>query len=65
MDLYSDFQNRRQSTTWWLVGHKVNGRNAIVGKKNLNMMCGLDHLSFIWDVKILFKTVLKVIKVGN
>ncbi|MFV8335288.1 sugar transferase [Flavobacterium sp. RSP29] len=64
LDLYSDFQNRRHDVLPGITGWaQVNGRNAISWDKKFEYdVWYVDHLSFILDVKILFKTVLKVIK---
>jgi undecaprenyl phosphate N,N'-diacetylbacillosamine 1-phosphate transferase len=64
LDLYSDFQNRRHAVRPGITGWaQVNGRNAISWDKKFEYdVWYVDHLSFILDVKILFKTVLKVIK---
>jgi lipopolysaccharide/colanic/teichoic acid biosynthesis glycosyltransferase len=64
LDLYSDFQNRRHDVRPGITGWaQVNGRNAISWDKKFEYdVWYVDHLSFILDVKILFKTALKVIK---
>ena len=64
LDLYSDFQNRRHEVKPGITGWaQVNGRNAISWDKKFELdVWYVDHLSFILDLKILFKTVLKVIK---
>ncbi|RBN49492.1 sugar transferase [Flavobacterium psychrolimnae] len=64
LDLYSDFQKRRHDVRPGITGWaQVNGRNAISWDKKFEYdVWYVDHLSFILDVKILFKTVLKVIK---
>lgn len=64
LDLYSDFQNRRHAVRPGISGWaQVNGRNAISWDKKFEYdVWYVDHLSFILDLKILFKTVLKVIK---
>jgi undecaprenyl phosphate N,N'-diacetylbacillosamine 1-phosphate transferase len=64
LDLYSDFQKRRHAVRPGITGWaQVNGRNAISWDKKFELdVWYVDHISFILDVKILFKTVLKVIK---
>jgi undecaprenyl phosphate N,N'-diacetylbacillosamine 1-phosphate transferase len=64
LDLYSDFQNRRHEVRPGITGWaQVNGRNAISWDKKFEYdVWYVDHLSFVLDIKILFKTVLKVIK---
>jgi undecaprenyl phosphate N,N'-diacetylbacillosamine 1-phosphate transferase len=64
LDLYSDFQSRRHAVRPGITGWaQVNGRNAISWDKKFEYdVWYVDHLSFVLDVKILFKTVLKVVK---
>jgi undecaprenyl phosphate N,N'-diacetylbacillosamine 1-phosphate transferase len=64
LDLYSDFQKRRHDVRPGITGWaQVNGRNAISWDKKFEYdVWYVNHLSFILDMKILFKTVLKVIK---
>ncbi len=64
MHLYSDYQNRRHEVKPGITGWaQVNGRNAISWDKKFEFdVWYVEHVSFILDVKILFKTVLKVIK---
>lgn len=64
LDLYSDFQKRRHDVRPGITGWaQVNGRNTISWDKKFEYdVWYVDHLSFILDVKILFKTALKVIK---
>ncbi len=64
LHLYSDFQNRRHEVKPGITGWaQVNGRNAISWDKKFELdVWYVDHISFILDLKILFKTVLKVIK---
>ena len=64
LHLYSDFQNRRHEVKPGITGWaQVNGRNAITWKKKFELdVWYVDHLSFILDLRILFKTILKVVK---
>lgn len=64
LHLYNDFQNRRHEVKPGITGWaQVNGRNAISWDKKFEYdVWYVDHLSFGLDVKILFKTILKVIK---
>ncbi len=64
MHLYSDYQNRRHEVKPGITGWaQVNGRNAISWDKKFEFdVWYIEHVSFILDMKILFKTVLKVIK---
>lgn len=64
LDLYSEFQNRRHEVKPGITGWaQVNGRNAISWDKKFELdVWYVDHLSFVLDMKILFKTVLKVIQ---
>jgi undecaprenyl phosphate N,N'-diacetylbacillosamine 1-phosphate transferase len=62
--LYSDFQNRRHEVKPGITGWaQVNGRNAISwDQKFYYDIWYVDHISFILDVKIILKTIIKVIK---
>lgn len=62
--LYNDFQNRRHEVKPGITGWaQVNGRNAISwDQKFAYDVWYVDNISFLLDIKILFKTVLKVIK---
>jgi undecaprenyl phosphate N,N'-diacetylbacillosamine 1-phosphate transferase len=64
LELYSDFQKRRHAVRPGITGWaQVNGRNAISWDKKFELdVWYVDHISFLLDVKILFKTVLKVVK---
>ena len=64
LHLYSDFQNRRHEVKPGITGWaQVNGRNAISWDKKFEYdVWYVDNSSFILDCKILFKTVLKVLK---
>lgn len=64
LDLYSDFQNRRHEVKPGITGWaQVNGRNAISWDKKFELdVWYVDHISFLLDVKIILKTVQKVVK---
>jgi undecaprenyl phosphate N,N'-diacetylbacillosamine 1-phosphate transferase len=64
LELYSDFQKRRHAVRPGITGWaQVNGRNAISWDKKFELdVWYVDNISFLLDVKILFKTVLKVVK---
>ncbi len=64
LHLYTDFQNRRHEVKPGITGWaQVNGRNAISWDKKFEYdVWYVEHISFILDMKILFKTVLKVLK---
>lgn len=64
LDLYSDFQNRRHEVKPGITGWaQVNGRNAISWDKKFELdVWYVDHISFGLDIKILFKTILNVVK---
>ncbi|WP_140487668.1 sugar transferase [Flavobacterium sp. GSA192] len=64
LDLYSDFQNRRHEVKPGITGWaQVNGRNAISWDTKFELdVWYVENISFVLDLKILFKTVLKVIK---
>ena len=64
LHLYSDFQNRRHEVKPGITGWaQVNGRNAISWDKKFELdVWYVNHISFLLDLKILFKTIQKVIK---
>ncbi len=64
LHLYNDFQNRRHEVKPGITGWaQVNGRNAISWDQKFEYdVWYVDHISFTLDMKILFKTVLKVLK---
>ncbi len=61
---YSTFQNRRHEVKPGITGWvQVNGRNAVDWDKKFELdVWYVDNISFILDIKILFKTILKVVK---
>ncbi|WP_413999304.1 sugar transferase [Flavobacterium sp. W1B] len=63
-DLYSPFQNRRHEVKPGITGWaQVNGRNAISWDKKFELdVWYVDHVSLGLDIKILFKTIQKVVK---
>ena len=64
LHLYNDFQSRRHEVKPGITGWaQVNGRNAISWDKKFEYdVWYVDNVSFTLDVKILFKTILKVVK---
>lgn len=64
LHLYNNFQNRRHEVKPGITGWaQVNGRNAISWDKKFELdVWYVDNCSFLVDIKILFKTLLKVIK---
>ena len=58
LHLYNDFQNRRHEVKPGITGWaQVNGRNGISWDKKFEYdVWYVDHISFILDLKILFKT---------
>ncbi|MDO6518283.1 sugar transferase [Zobellia uliginosa] len=64
LPLYNDYQKRRHEVKPGITGWaQVNGRNAISWNKKFEYdVWYVDHISFPLDLKILFLTVLKVIK---
>lgn len=64
LHLYNDFQNRRHEINPGITGWaQVNGRNAISWDQKFQFdVWYVDNISFLLDLKILFKTVLKVFK---
>ena len=61
---YSEEQNRRHEVRPGITGWaQVNGRNSISWTKKFELdVYYVDHLSFLFDLKILWMTLLKVIK---
>ena len=64
LHLYNDFQNRRHEVKPGITGWaQVNGRNAISwDQKFAYDVWYVNNISFIVDVRIVFKTIIKVIK---
>lgn len=64
LHLYNDFQNRRHEVRPGITGWaQVNGRNAISWDKKFEYdVWYVDHISFLLDCKIIFKTIRKVIQ---
>lgn len=63
LHLYSDFQNRRHEVRPGITGWaQVNGRNAISWDRKFELdVWYVDNISLFLDIKILYKTILKVI----
>ncbi|ELY1992853.1 sugar transferase [Flavobacterium psychrophilum] len=64
LHLYNDFQNRRHEVKPGITGWaQVNGRNAISWDKKFELdVWYVDHISFSLDFKILYLTIIKVLK---
>lgn len=64
LPLYNEKQARRHEVTPGLTGYaQANGRNALTWEEKFDMdVWYVDHVSFITDLKILFKTVAVVFK---
>lgn len=64
LPLYSEFENRRHEVKPGITGWaQVNGRNAISWEEKFKLdVWYVDHQSLLLDIKILFLTVLKVVK---
>lgn len=66
-NLYNDFQKRRNEVKQGITGWgQVNGRNNVDWLRRFEMdVWYVDNVSFWLDMKILFLTILKVIKAEN
>ena len=64
LHLYDSFQKRRHEVKPGITGWaQVNGRNAISWDQKFTYdVWYVDHVSFVLDVKIIFKTLQKVLK---
>jgi undecaprenyl phosphate N,N'-diacetylbacillosamine 1-phosphate transferase len=64
LPLYSELQNRRHDLRPGITGWaQVNGRNAISWSQKFEYdVWYVDNMSFVLDIKIIVKTLLKVIK---
>ena len=64
LPLYTDKQSKRHDLKPGLTGFaQVNGRNLISWEKKFELDCFyVENLSFILDIKIIFKTIFKIIK---
>lgn len=64
LHMYNEFQNRRHEIKPGITGWaQVNGRNAISWDKKFEYdVWYVDNVSLLLDIKILFKTILKVFK---
>jgi len=64
LHLYNEFQNRRHEVKPGITGWaQVNGRNAISWDQKFTYdVWYVDNISFTLDIKILLKTIIKVIK---
>lgn len=64
LPLYNEHQSRRHELRPGITGWaQVNGRNALSWEEKFNMdVWYVDNVSFLLDMKILFLTLLKVVK---
>ena len=64
LPLYNDFQKRRHEVRPGITGWaQINGRNAISWQQKFEYdVWYVDHVSFLLDLKIIFKTIQKVFK---
>lgn len=64
LSLYSEEQKKRHLVKPGITGWaQVNGRNAISWEEKLRLdVWYVNHISFLWDIKIIFKTAKKVFK---
>ncbi|PLK42248.1 sugar transferase [Emticicia sp. TH156] len=63
LDYYNDFEKRRHEVRPGITGWaQINGRNAISWHRKFELdVYYVDHLSLWFDIKILFKTIKKVL----
>ncbi len=64
VSLYNEEQIKRQNVRPGLTGYaQVNGRNSLSWEERFSMDVDyVDNISFVWDVKLIFQTVYKVLK---
>lgn len=64
LELYNEHQNRRHEVRSGLTGYaQVHGRNSITWEEKFDMdVYYVDHVSFLMDWRIIFQTVLAVLK---
>lgn len=64
LNIYSEEQKKRHNIKPGITGWaQINGRNAISWTQKLKYdVWYVDHVTFILDLKIIFKTIIKVIK---
>ncbi len=67
LPLYNDYQRGRHKVMPGITGWaQVNGRNAISWEKRFELdIYYVENQSFLLDLKILYKTVLKVLKADD
>lgn len=67
LDLYDDFEKRRHNVRPGITGWaQVNGRNAIDWTTKFQLdVYYVDHLSFVLDTKILFLTIINVLRAND
>lgn len=64
LPLYNEYQRRRHEVKPGLTGYaQVNGRNSVSWEEKFDMdVWYVDHISFFLDLRILYQTVIKVLK---
>lgn len=64
LNLYNEHQNRRHEVRPGLTGYaQVHGRNSVTWEEKFNLdVYYVDHVSFLMDWKIIFQTVITVLK---